>query len=69
MITLVVIIIPCDWGRLTTESKVSGSFGLTLSRSMLHTGHAGFERQIRDWSLITGKGEGYKMGKPQVRNF
>ena len=24
---------------------------------------------LRDWSLITGRGGGYKMGKPRVRNF
>ena len=24
---------------------------------------------IRDWSLITGRGGGYKMGKSRVRNF
>ena len=27
------------------------------------------DNYIRDWSLITGSGGGYKMGKSQVRNF
>ena len=29
----------------------------------------GWAIEIRDWALITGRGEGYKMGKSQVRNF
>ena len=29
----------------------------------------GSPRVLRDWSLITGRGGGYKMGKSRVRNF